>query len=227
MTAAAVALLAAASLAPATATVRPNTPHATVALSASTGALAAQSTLPASETLTLQPGFTLAAAGASSVQCTPAQAAGGSCPAGSQVGSATETFTPHPGLFGALGSVPLALGFYLAPATSAGCDSLELTLQVTRDTNDTVLATTWPLEAAAGTLCPHNGGVQLSFPSLPNYTQYTGSSTITLNATALTLSPGLIQSPSSCPRGHKWRGSLAFGFASTTVTVPLMLACKR
>lgn len=230
--AAAAALAPAASALSGSGSLTPNTPKKVTTLKLKAASLPTEGTLPSAMTITLQKGFAGIVGGSATSFCTPVQAAspfGNQCPAASQIGSGTEVVTPTPALFGATGAITLGLSFYMVPAQQAGC-SASVAVIVKVLGNDALLA--WSPGNDTGNLCPHAGGVQLSFPGMPTYAYKASGSTMTINSLSIKLGTtagavtGPFKSPASCPKARKWTGSLALAFGSPHVNLPLTFACR-
>lgn len=105
-----------------------------------------------------------------------------------------------------------------------------MVLSVVKNTNDLVLA--WPAASGTGSVCAHNGGLQLSVTGLPTYAYLSNFTPMTINKLALTLgaSTGALtgpwRSPSTCPKARTWSGSAGFTFSASTVQAPFTVACK-
>jgi hypothetical protein len=220
---------------PASASLKPNTPHKGVTVKVSAGPFAAGHTLPSALTLTLAKGFSTSSAGgvanSAATLCTAAEESNDTCPSSSRVGTGSLTFTPSPALFGATSAIPLGITFYLGEPRKSGCvATVQAIFQVTRNSTDMLL--NLPAQSGIGDLCPHAGGLKLSFPEMPTYSYYIpSSSTVTISKLTLSLGASsqghnLVKDPPSCPASKKWAGSLYVTAGSSTHR-QLKFACKR
>jgi hypothetical protein len=215
------------------------TPRQGSGLNVNTGPFPSGATLPSAMSFTLQKGFSTSSshgvANSVATFCATSDENVNNCPAASEIGSGTMQVTPNGNLFGTTGEFPVSLTFFAAQPTQSGCPaSVDLVVTLIKNSSDQVLA--FPTEHAIGNLCTHGGGVQISFPSLPDYSYYTQGTSITVsNLTASFKSSNtvggkvksLISNPPSCPKAKKWTGAVSLTLSGGPATAPLKLACKK
>ncbi len=209
------------------ASLSPNGPRAASNVKFSAGPFPTESSLPATMNLSLQHGFTIGSVGTAATLCTAASEANDACPQSTEIGTGSLTIKPAHQLFGAAGTVPLDLSFYLGVPTHAGCAaSVELLMSVKRTSDDLLLD--WPQQSGIGNLCSHAGGVELSFPAFPISSNFTENANVTIEKLSLDLGSkggrSLWHNPASCAR--RWGGTVTLGFNGASLQTPATFACR-